>query len=197
VADIANWMSSNRLQQNTSKSEVLWCSTSRRRHLIPSNHLIVGSDVIVPVEYVRNLGLYLDTTMSLRCRDHITRLTSTCFGVLRQIRSIRCCLSKSARTTLVTCFVFARLDYCNAAFTGLPRCDLNRLKSIQNAAVRLIEGARQFEHVTPLLQARHWLPIEQRITFKLIVMMYKSVNGIAPSYLQEYVIYPPSSRCSL
>jgi len=136
--------------------------------------------------------------MSLRC--HITRLTSTCFGVLRQIRSIRRCLSKSARTsgtTLVTCFVFARLGYCNAVFTGLPRCDLNRLKSIQNAAVRLITGARQFHHVTPLQQARHWLPIEQRITFKLSVMIYKSVNGIAPSYLQKYVIYPPSSRCSL
>jgi len=130
VTDIANWMSSNRLQQNTSKSEVLWCSTARRRHLIPSDHLIVGSD----------LKLYLDTTMSLRC--HITRLTSTCFGVLRQILSIRRCLSKSARTTLVTCFVFARLDYCNVVFTGLSRCDLNQLQSIQNAAVRLIEGAR-------------------------------------------------------
>jgi len=149
----------------------------------------------VPVESVRNLGLYLDTTMSLRC--HITQLTSTCFGVLRQIRSTRRCLSKSARTTLVTCFVFTRLDYCNAVFTGLPRCDLSRLQSIQNAAVRLIEGARQSDHVSPLLQSRHWLPIEQRITFKLSFMMYMPVNSIAPSYLQEYVIYPPSSRCSL
>jgi len=58
-------------------------------------------------------------------------------------------------------------------------------------------GARHFDHMTPLLQTRHWLPIEQRITLKLSVLMYKSVNGLAPSYLQEYVIYPPSSRCSL
>jgi len=57
--------------------------------------------------------------------------------------------------------------------------------------------SRHFDHVTPLLQARHWLPIEQRITFKLSVTMYKSVNGIAPSYLQEYVIYLPSSIYSL
>jgi len=56
---------------------------------------------------------------------------------------------------IVTCFVFARLDYCNAVFTGLHSCDLNRLQSIQNAAVHLIAGARQFDHVTPLLQARH------------------------------------------
>ena len=149
VADIADWMSSNRLQQNTSKSELMWCSSSRRRHLIPSDDLTVGSDVIVPVETVRDLGLYLDTTMSMR--RHITQLTSTCFGVLRQIRSIRRCLTSSARTMLVACFVFARLEYCNAMFAGLPRCDLDRLQSIQNAAVRLIVGASQFDHVTPLL----------------------------------------------
>ena len=82
-------------------------------------------------------------------------------------------------------------------FTGLPCCDLEWLQSIQNAAVRLIAGARQCDHVTPLLQARHWLPIEQRIVFKLGVMMYKTVNSMAPSYLQEYVISPASSRSSL
>ena len=89
-----------------------------------------------------------------------------------------------------------QLDYYNAMFPGLPRCDLDRLQSIQNAAVRLIAGARQFGHVTPLLQARHWLPIEQRIVFKLGVMMYKTVNGMAPSYLRKYVISPASSRSS-
>ena len=173
-----------------------WCSSSRRRrHLIPSDHLIVGSDVIVPVETVRDLGLYLDTTMSMR--RHIAQLTSTCFGVLRQTQSIPRCLPSSARTMLVTCFVFAWLDYCNAEFAGLPRCDLNRLQSIQNAAVRLIAGASQFDHVTPLLQARHWLPIEQRIVFKLGVMMYRTVNGMAPCYLQEYVISPASPRSLL
>ena len=79
--------------------------------------------------------------------------------------------------------MFTRLDYCNAVFAGLPRCDLDRLQSIQNAAVRFIAGASQFDHVTPLLQARHWLPIEQRIGLKLGVMMYKTVNGMAPCYL--------------
>ena len=50
VTDITYWMSPNRLQQNTSKSELMWCSSLRRRHLVPSDHLIVGSDIIVPVK---------------------------------------------------------------------------------------------------------------------------------------------------
>jgi len=185
VTDVANWMSSNRLQLNTSKSEVMWCCSSRRRHQIPSEPFRFGSEVIVPVESVRNLGLYLDTTMSMR--QHITQLSSNCFGILRQVRSIRRSLTDHARTMLVTCFISARLDYCNAAFAGLPHRDLDRLQSVQNAAVRLISGARKYDHVTPLLFERHWLPVYQRVVFKLCVMTFKIVNITSPSYLQEYI----------
>ena len=86
---------------------------------------------------------------------------------------------------LVTCFVFARLDYCNAVYTDHLHCDLDRLQPIQNAAFLLIAGDRQFDHVTPLLQTRYWLPIEQRIVFKLGVMMYETVNGMAPANIQD------------
>jgi len=99
-------------------------------------------------------------------RNHISRLTSNCFGVLQQIRCIRHSLSSRARTMLATCFVFVWLDYCNAMFTGLPRYDLDRLQAVQNAAVRLITGARKFDHVTSLLRERHWLPVEQRIILR-------------------------------
>jgi len=124
--------------------------------------------------------------------NHISHLTSTCFGVLRQIRCIRRRLFSRARTMLVTCFIFARLDYCNAMFMGLPRYDLDRLQAIQNAAVRLIAGARKFDLVIPLLRERHWLPVEQRITFTKAVMTYKYVHSTTADYLEDY-IQPPSS----
>ena len=128
-------------------------------------------------------------------RDHISRLTSTCFGVLRQIRCIRRGLTSRARTMLVTCFVFARLDYCNARFTGLPRCDINRLQALQNAAVRLITGAKKIDHVTPLLRDRHWLPVQERITFKTAVMTCKCIHGMTADYLADY-IRPPTSAAA-
>jgi len=68
---------------------------------------------------------------------------------------------------LVTCFVFARLDYCNAVFAGLSRCDLDALQAVQNAAVKLVAGSQKVRSpVTPLLRERHWLPVQQRITFR-------------------------------
>jgi hypothetical protein len=193
LADVASWMSSNWLQLNTSKTELMWCSSSGRRHQVPTDSLAIGLDTIKPVATVKDLGLYLDATISMR--DHISRLTSSCFGDLRQIRCIRRSLSSRARTMLVTCFVFARLDYCNAVLTGLPRCDLDRLQAVQNAAVKLISGARKFDHVTPLLRERHWLPVEHRITFKIAVMTYKCVHGMTADYLADY-IRPPSSAAT-
>jgi len=62
---------------------------------------------------------------------------------------------------------------------------------LENAAVRLIAGARKFYHVTRLLRKKHWLPVEQRITFKMAVMTYKCVHGTTADYLADY-IRPPS-----
>jgi len=61
----------------------------------------------------------------------------------------------------------SKLDYCNVAFSGLPRCELDRLQSVINAAARLTVGAQHYEHITPLLADLHWLRIPQRIQYKL------------------------------
>jgi len=82
-------------------------------------------------------------------------------------------------------------------FTGLPRYDLDCLQAVQNAAVRLITGARKFYHVTPLLRERHWLPVKQRITFKMAIMMYICVHGTTADYLADYIRPPSSATANL
>ena len=44
------------------------------------------------------------------------------------------------------------------------------------------------EHISPVLQELHWLPVEQRITFKLLLMTFKCLNGIALSYLSDLIM---------
>ena len=61
-----NQLSSNRLQLNTSKTEVLWCTSGRRQHQLPTVHLVVGNDTVPPVSSVRNLGIYVDADLSMR-----------------------------------------------------------------------------------------------------------------------------------
>jgi len=59
-------MSSNRLQLNTSKTEVLWCTSGRRQHQLPTVPLVLGNNTVPPVSSVWNLGIYADADLSMR-----------------------------------------------------------------------------------------------------------------------------------
>ena len=59
------------------------------------------------------------------------------------------------------------------------------LQSVQNAAARLITRTGRREHISPVLQELHWLPVRRRVDFKLATLMFKSLHGCAPSYLSD------------
>ncbi len=174
-------MRSNRLQLNAAKTEILWCSSARRQHQIPKVPLTVGVDSVTPVSHVRDLGIYVDADLSMR--THISKTVSSCFGVLRQIRSIRRSVSRPTLVALVTSLVMTRLDYGSAVLAGLPRLLTDRLQAVMNAAALLINGARRSDHVSPLLRSLHWLRATERINFRLAVLAYRCLHGLAPSYL--------------
>ena len=85
--------------------------------------------------------------------------------------------------TQVYAFVSSRIDYCNSILAGVSGQLLQRLQSVQNAAARLVTGARRSDRMTPILRQLHWLPVRQRITFKTAVLVYKCRHGMAPPYL--------------
>jgi Reverse transcriptase (RNA-dependent DNA polymerase) len=186
VGSVRRWMRSNRLQLNTDKTEYIWCASCRRRHHIPSCDVQVGSDTVHPVQSARDLGVYIDGGMTMR--THISHVLSSCYSALRQIRSIKRSLPAHALRTLVTSLVHSRLDYCNVVFAGLPACDLQRLQSVLNTAVRLVADSSRRDHVTPLLREYHWLPIKQRVDYKLCTMVHRCLYGDAPSYLGDLIV---------
>ena len=82
-------------------------------------------------------------------------------------------------------FITSRLDNNNVLLYGLPANQLYRLQKIQNTAARILTFSRKSCHITPILKELHWLPINQRIIFKLLLIVYKCTNNVAPSYLTE------------
>ena len=93
---------------------------------------------------------------------------------------------------LVTAIVLSRLDYCNAILAGLPASSLAPLTRVLHAAARLVAGLRLHDSVTPTLRALHWLPIEERIRYKICLMMFSVVHSTTPVYISGIVI-PTSS----
>ena len=101
--EICLWMSSNRLQLNESKTEVMWVGSTRRKDDLPTSPFRVGSSEIMPVTHVRDLGIHLDSDTSIS--THIRITVSTCFGVLRVLRSILHSVPNDMMLTLVSSLV--------------------------------------------------------------------------------------------
>jgi hypothetical protein len=81
--------------------------------------------------------------------------------------------------------VLPKLDYGNATPIGLPACQYDRLQSVLNAAARSIAGLRCSDHITDTLASFHWLPAPQRVQFKLAVLTFRTLHGLAPDYLSS------------
>ena len=94
---------------------------------------------------------------------------------------------------LVTSVILSSLDYFNSLPSGLPASSVLNLRRIQNCAARIILRKRKTDHITPLFQSLHRLPIQQRIQYKINTLCYKCITGTAPSYLCDCLqLYTPS-----
>ena len=99
-------------------------------------------------------------------------------------------LTSESTKTLVHAYVACRLDNCNSLPLGSPSYMIQKLQRVQNCAARLVAGKPRAAHFCPVL---HWLPVEQRITFKVLLLSFKVLNNLAPPYLSQLIVpYNPT-----
>ena len=179
------WCKSRRLQLNPAKTELIWFGSKANVKKIADLDLslYIGADVIKPVSVVRNLGVFLDSELSMR--HHINTVVRSCFFHLRRLKSVQRILGAEVTSGVVSAFVTTRLDYCNSVLAGLPQSTIDPLQRVENAAARLVAGIGTRDHITPVLQSLHWLPIKFRIIYKLCVLMHLVRVGRSPAYLSD------------
>ena len=93
----------------------------------------------------------------------------------------------------------SRIDYANALLYGIPEMHLDKLQRLQNFAARLITGDPRSVRSVLILKKLHWLPIRARIRYKIILLTFKALKGLAPSYLRsmlEVQIHQRKTRLS-
>ena len=185
VADVVrSWMSANMLKMNNQKTEVLVIHPARvKPRLHPT--INIGQSEITPASSVRNLGVIMDQHAMLD--EHIRKICSVAYFHLYSISKIKPFLSKTVLERLVHALITSKLDYCNSLLHGLPATKLDQMQRVQNAAARMITGTKKFDHITPVLKSLHWLPIVQRIKFKVLLLTFKALHGLAPVYLQDLI----------
>ena len=186
---VRSWMLKYKLKLNDDKTEFLVVS---KRTSIPLSlpQLVIGDCVVNPVKTARNIGAVFDDVMSMS--SHVTSICQSAYFYLRNIKAIRHMLTFDTACTVIHAFVTSRLDNCNALLIGLPAYQIMRLQKVQNCAARVITGANKYESITQTLKMLHWLPICQRIKFKVLLLVFKGIHGCAPRYISDLIeVYTP------
>ena len=104
---------------------------------------------------------------------------------IRSIGRIRKYLSLDGLKMLVKALFISWLDYCNCLLYGIPKYQRDKLQRIQNTAARLVKGPKCSDHVTPILKNLHWLPVEKRIEFKILLRTYKTIHDQSADILGD------------
>ena len=186
VNDLRKWMFQDKLKLNDGKTELLIIGSKQQLRKLNPCHVRVGNADVLPVPIARDLGVWLDSNLSMSC--HITKTCGAAFYWLHNIKRISKFLSRENLLTVIHAFVTSRLDYCNGLLYGLPNTELIKLQRVQNAAARLVTSTRKYDHITPILRELHWLPVKFRIHFKLLLLTFKALHGMAPKYMVNLLV---------
>ena len=182
VSDICLWMERNELKLNKEKTDILLIHSEFRNS--PSlDETILGNEQLTMARTVTNLGIIFDREISFNYQ--INQLCRTSFFLLRNLFKIRKYLADEATSKVVHAFVTTKLEYCNHLYFGLPKYQVNKMQRVQNTAARLVTRSSKHDHITPLLQQLHWLPVSYRIVFKILLLVYKARHGLCPGYVSE------------
>ena len=177
---ITNWMNEHFLKINPDKTEIILFTPNSKVKTI-NGAMLSNGDCVRFSSSVKNLGFYLESYMTLD--THVNTLVSHCYKLLKDVRSIRNLLSNNETEQLVHSIISSRLDYCNSLFLGLKKSEINKLQKVQNAAARLVLERRKCESIRAGIANLHWLRIEERIVFKILITVYKCLHDMGPNEL--------------
>ena len=170
---------------NDDKTELL-IITSPHSKFATDLQLSIGQCEITPTSKCKSLGVMLDDHFDMDAQ--IKNICRSAHFHLRNIRAIRPLLPDSAAAQLVHSLVTSRLDYCNSLLNGVPGYRIHPLQRVQNIAARIVSRCSRDIDSEDVLQSLNWLPIKYRITFKVLLIVYKCVNDLAPKYLSDLFI---------
>ena len=105
-----------------------------------------------------------------------------CYFHIHALRHVRAYIPDKMVNTVACSIVSWHLDYCNALFAGMSGVNLDRLQKVQNTLAHVIARQRKFDHITPILEVLHWLPVRSRATFKMIILVFTVQLTGQPSY---------------
>lgn len=173
---------------NDDKTEYIIVGSKHNLSNIPESlHTIrVGNQDIAASPSVKNIGVYIDSSLSME--KQALYICKLCYISIRDIGRIRKYLTEDATKKLVIAFVTSKLDTNNALLFDVSQKLKDKLQMVQNTAARLIARKKKYDSITETKIELHWLPVDQRIEYKIYLLTFKSIHKLGPSYLQDLTL---------
>ena len=198
IDDIEVWMKTNFLKLNVDKTGVLFIGRPQDHAIYDNMNINIGRKwyYASPDDIIKSLGTYLNGTLSWD--STVSKCTSSCFLNLKKLGRIKYYLDIDERMLVIKSFILTKMDYCNLLLSNAPQTCIQPLVRALNTGIRFIYDLKKRDHITPYYKKAHILPIQYRIMFKSCIMVYKIINGIAPTYLNDFIVMDsPSSNIYL
>jgi hypothetical protein len=191
---VRDWFVRNGMLLNPDKSEVLLVARKSVADTFAqgSGIAVAGSNITFSVK-LKSLGVTLDHSLSFD--EHVRNTVKASNFHIKAFRHIRPLLDRSVANTVACSIVTSRLDYCNSLLYRTSGANIKKLQRVQNTLARVVAGVRKRDHITPVLKDLHWLPIEQRITYKVALITHKVLQDQQPEYLAQLITAYRPARC--
>ena len=174
---VSKWMLENHLKLNPSKTKmIVFCrpKDDAQYSINIDGYVIHSSDVIT------SLGVPLDKHLTMS--KMVSKICQKGYFFIRSIAMWRRSFDVETCRLLVNSFVVSIFDYCNSLLYGISKKQINHLQKLQSRAAKVIYNNKNCKFN---LKSLHWLPIHNRIKYKLLCFAYLHFAGTLPHYLHQ------------
>lgn len=182
---IKDWMNSNRLKMNPAKTEIVMFGTKQMMSKTKTRTIRVIEQEVDVNSHLKYLGVTLDSSLSLQI--HIQSLCKNVAASIRRLSQIRPFIDIDTAKLLACSLILSQLDYANSILCGLPCSSIKRLQRVQNWAAKVVLQRCKYDSSKDALKILHWLPIKDRIDYKILTLVHKCIHKAAPPYLCNLV----------
>ena len=183
LSSLGNWLLFNNLLLNVDKSQCMVVGTRQQVKLNPKLEIKIDSENIPQSQDNKLLGVILDPNLNFN--KQTSSICSAANYHIRALKHIRNCISTKTANTIACTLISSKLDYCNALLANTSDHNLDRLQRVQNLAARIVTKRTRYESSSKILADLHWLPVRQRIDYKISLLTFKTLVNSKPSYLND------------
>lgn len=194
LKNIKNWYGQNGLKVNADKTQCIFIGSKYSRKDIPNEFYIdFDNEKVYPKNIVKSLGVWFDNNLDFDY--HVDKLCRSLNGTLRYIHSRKQLLDEKSRHLIIQALIFSKINYCQTVWGKCSKSQRDRVQKCVNFAAKTVCNGnyRKKDHVTPLIERLKWLNIDNRLTLKEIIHVFKHVNKL-PSKLSFNITNENTTR---